>query len=109
MFVRIIPFVIACLLLGAHFLRQGNLPLVGVCLLAPFLFFVKKRWALSVLQVFAYGSAAIWLYTTVSLVRYRMAIGAPWTRMSLILLGVTAFTLLAAYLISSDVLKSRYS
>jgi hypothetical protein len=37
-----------------------------------------------------------------------MAIGAPWTRMSLILLGVTAFTLWAAHLLSSSVLKSRY-
>ncbi len=108
MFIRIIAFVVACLLLGAHFLRQGSLPLVGVCLLAPFLFFVKKRWALSVLQVFAYGGAAVWLYTTITLVRHRMAVGAPWTRMSLILLGVAAFTLLAAYLISSDVLKKRY-
>lgn len=109
MFIRIIPFVVACLLLGAHFLRQGSLPLMGVCLLAPFLLFVKKRWAWSVLRVFAYGSAAIWLYTTITLVRHRLAVGAPWTRMSLILLGVTAFTLFAAYLISSDVLRKRYS
>lgn len=109
MFIRIIPFVVACLLLGAHFLRQGSLPLVGVCLLVPLLLFVKKRWALNMLRVFAYGSAAIWLYATITLVRHRMAVGAPWTRMSLILLGVTAFTLLAATLISSDVLKKRYS
>ena len=108
MFVRIVPLVIACLLLAAHFLRQGSLPLVGVCLLAPFLLFVKKHWALSALQIFMYGSAAIWLYTTIALVQYRMAVGAPWIRMSLILLGVTAFNLLAARLLTSPVLKNRY-
>ena len=44
-FIRVIPFVVACFLLGAHFLRQGSLLLTGACLLAPFLLLIKKRWA----------------------------------------------------------------
>jgi len=109
MLVRIIPVVVASLLLSAHFLRQDNVPLTGICVIAPCLLLVKRRWILVVLQIVAYGGATIWLYTTVVLVRQRMAAGAPWIRMMAILLGVTALSLLAGYLLSSDVLKRHYS
>ncbi len=107
--VRIVIYVLACLLLGAHFLRQGNLIVTGLCLLAPCLLFIKKRWVLRLSQGVAYTSALVWLYTTYVLVRQRMMFDAPWLRMLLILLGVTALTALAGYLLSSDVVKRRYS
>ncbi len=109
MLVRIIPIVWASLLLGAHFLRQNNLPITGICVIAPCLLLIKRRWVLRVLQFVAYGGATLWIYTTFVLVRQRMIAGAPWVRMMVILLGVAALTLLAGQLLSSDVLKRRYS
>ena len=50
---RISLFVVAALLLGAHFLRAGSLALVALCLAAPLLFFWRQRWSLILLQLLA--------------------------------------------------------
>ena len=39
---RISLFVVAALLLGAHFLRAGNWPAMALCLAAPLLFFYRN-------------------------------------------------------------------
>jgi len=59
MMLRICLFSIAALLLGAHFFRGGSLALVALCLLAPLLFLLKSRWSVYLLQLSAYGAAAV--------------------------------------------------
>ena len=108
MFLRIIPLILAFLLLGAHFLRSGNTILIVASVLAPCLLLVKKRWTLLLIQGLAYCGVLVWIHSTVVLVRQRIAIGAPWGRMLLILSGVALFTLWAGYLLNSDVVKRRY-
>ena len=44
MALRIVLLVFAYLLLGAHFLRIGNLVLRVFCVLSPFLLFIRKRY-----------------------------------------------------------------
>jgi len=65
MILRIVPLVIASLLLAAHFLRGGSLGLMVVTVLAPLLLLIRKRWSLIVVQLSAYAAAAVWLYTTI--------------------------------------------
>ena len=108
MFIRLIPLIIAFLLLGAHFLRSGYMILAGVSILAPFLLLIKKRWILLLVQWLAYSGVIAWIQTTFSLVQQRIMAGVPWVRMLLILSGVTVFTLYAGYLLSSDIVKRRY-
>ncbi len=108
MVLRIIPLILASLLLGAHFLRGSSIILVGVSILAPLLLLIKKRWILLLVQGLAYAGALVWVHTTFVLVQQRMMVGAPWFRMFLILAGVTAFTLYAGYLLNSDVIKQHY-
>ena len=108
MVLRIIPLILASLLLGAHFLRGSSIILVGVSILAPLLLLIKKRWILLLIQGLAYVGALVWVHTTFVLVQQRMMVGAPWFRMFLILAGVTAFTLYAGYLLNSDVIKQHY-
>ena len=108
MFLRIISVILVFLLLGAQFLRSGNTFLMGVSVLTPCLLLVKKRWILLLGKWLAYSGALVWTHTTFLLVRQRIMSGAPWGRMLLILLGVTALTFYAGCLLNSDVVKQRY-
>ncbi len=108
MFTRIIPVIIAFLILGAHFLRGGYLILTVASILVPGLLLVRKRWILTLVQWLAYFGAAIWLYSASVLVQQRIMIGAPWVRMLIILFGVAVFTLFAGYLLTSDNIKKHY-
>jgi len=108
MALRISLFVIAALLLGAHFLRIGNLALVAACLGAPLLFLYRKRAVLLVLQILAYGAAVAWVVTAVRLVDARLRAGQPWQLAAAILGGVALFTAVAGLLLNSRQLRERY-
>ena len=108
MITRIIPLIIAFLLLGAHFLRSGHIILAGASLLIPLLLLIKKRWSLLFVKGLTYSGAIVWMQTTFFLVQQHRMAGAPWIRMMLILSGVTIFTLYAGYLLNSDIVKRRY-
>ena len=108
MALRISLFSIAALLLGAHFLRAGNMPLVALCLMAPLLFFCRRRWSLILLQALAYGAALNWVAVALQLMHMRQQLGMPWTTAVLILGGVALFTLIAGILLNSQVLRKRY-
>jgi len=108
MFVRVIPLILASLLLAAHFLRDGNLVLTLMCVLMPLLLLIKKRWSWLVVQLFAYAGAAIWIYTTVALVQQRIFWGIPWVRLVMILGGVALFTAWAGLLLNSSRIREMY-
>ena len=108
MTLRIVLFVIAALLLGAHFFRAGNTLFVVLCLAASLLFFYKRRLSLVLLQLMAYGAAAIWLVAAVRLVEFRQQSGQPWTVAAIILGAVALFTLVAGLLLNSRAIAQRY-
>lgn len=108
MILRIILFVTAAILLGAHFLRAGNIAMVALCLAAPLLFFYRKRRSLIALQLLAYGAALTWIAVTVQLVQMRQQSGQPWTVAAVILGSVALFTLLAGLLLNSRAIRERY-
>jgi hypothetical protein len=108
MIIRLIPLIVAFLLLGAHFLRSGHMFLAGVTILTPLLLLIKKRWILLFVKWLSYSAAIVWIQTTFSLVQQRRMAGVPWVRMLLILSGVTVLTLYAGYLLNSDIVKRPY-
>lgn len=108
MILRIILYVTAAIVLGAHFLRAGNITMVALCLAAPLLFFHRRRWSLIALQSFAYGAAATWIAVTVQLVQMRQQSGRTWAVAALILGSVVLFTLLAGLLLNSRAMRERY-
>ena len=109
MALRVSLYVVAALLLGAHFLREANLVAVALCAAAPLLFLWKQRWVPVVLQVLAYGAAAIWVITAVHLIDQRMLEGRGWTVAAIILGSVALLTLLAGLLLNARVIRERYS
>jgi hypothetical protein len=108
MIFRLLLFILASLLLAAHFFRNAHMPFVALCLLTPLLLLIKKRSILILLQSLAYLGVLVWIRTTYVLVRQRIGMAEPWGRMVVILLGVAIFTFLAGYLLNSDLLKQRY-
>ena len=108
MIVRIIVYVLASWLIAAHFLRSGNLALTAVCLAAPLLFPVRRRWSLLLAQFLAYVACAVWLLTTWQIVAMRRVFGLPWLRSAIILLSVAAVTAAAGLLLRSRTMQVRY-
>jgi len=98
-FARTIPAFLSGLLLGAHFLRDGNILLVLASVAFPFFVLARARWAKISVRCFLVGGALIWIHTAMLLANARMLAGQSWGRMAVILGAVAAFNLLAAALI----------
>jgi len=105
---RISLYVTAALLLGAHFLRSGEIAVVALCVGAPLLFLYRRRWSLILLQFLAYGASGSWLITAVLLVRDRQQSAQPWTLAALILFAAALLSLVAGLLLHSNRIKERY-
>ena len=98
---KYIPIVIAMIILGAHFLRDGQTVLALLIGASPLILLIRKNWSLLFMQGFAYFGTLIWLHAAITLTQQRIAFGAPWMRMLVILLVVAAFTLFAGLLLHS--------
>ena len=105
---RISLYAIAALLLGAHFLRAGNVLMMALCVAAPLLFLWRKRWSLLLLQILAYGAAVTWIVVAYQLMELRQRSGQPWTVAAIILGSVALFTVAAGLLLNSRAIKDRY-
>lgn len=105
---RVSLYVLAALLFGAHFLRDGNLVATGLSLCAPLLLLHRRRWVLAVLQVLAYAAAATWLSVGAGLVHARQEQGRSWTLALAIIVAVALVTLAAGLLLNSRAVKDRY-
>ena len=105
---RYLPIVLAAILLAAHFLRSFRLVPMAVCLLAPLLLLIKKRWSLVTLQLLAIPAAIIWILTLHGIIQERVFEGRSWTASAIILGEVALFTLLAGWLLNSQEVKEHY-
>ncbi|MEW6350145.1 MAG: hypothetical protein AB1646_13850 [Thermodesulfobacteriota bacterium] len=105
---RKVPIFVASALLAAHFARSGSAVLMAISLLVPLLLLIKRRWSLVVVQVSALVASAVWLDTTVLLVRDRLMSGRPWGVAVLILGSVALFTICAGLLLSSRTVRAQY-
>ena len=108
MILRMIPLVIASLLMAAHFLRGGNIGLVLLSILVPLLLLIRKRWSLILVQLSAYAAAMVWVYATIRLVQERMLLATPWSSAVIILSSVALFSVFAGLLLNSRKVKERY-
>jgi hypothetical protein len=105
---RIGFYSVAAVLTAAHFLRLGDLAAVLLCLSSPLLFFVRRDWAVLVLQGLAYAAAFLWAVTAWQIVSIRFAFGEPWLRAGIILLAVATFTATAGALLHGRTFQKAY-
>jgi hypothetical protein len=106
MILRIVFTVVASWLIAAHFFRAGDYIVVALCLAAPALFFVRRRWSLLVLEGLSYAAAVVWLVTAWQIVEMDKLFGKPWLRAAIILGAVAAFTALSGFLLRSRTLRA---
>lgn len=104
----LIPVVLSLLVLGAHFLRSGNLLAVSGTLVLVGLLFVRRPWAARAVQISLVLASLEWIRTLLQLTVERMHTGQPFLRMAIILGIVAAVTLLSAFLFQSRRLLEFY-
>lgn len=107
-FLRLLPVVLAILLLGAHFYRAGWVVLTGLCVAALLLLFLRKPWIPRLFQAVLLLGAVEWFRTLYVFAAMRIAWDEPWTRLALILGGVALFTALSALVFQGRQLKAFY-
>ena len=103
-----IPIVLSLLVLGAHFLRDGNSVGVFATLVVIGLLFVRRPWVARLMQVVLVLGTLEWLRTMYELAQMRALQGQPYGRMLIILGVVAAVTLCSALLFQSATLKKIY-
>lgn len=99
---------LSMLVLAAHFLRHGAVPLVIAVLIIIPIAFTPKRWAVRITQVCLLGAAIEWVATALNIMHERQAADEPYIRMLVILGSVAAVALLAAGLYQVPAARRRY-
>lgn len=104
---RLVPVVLSCLVLGAHFLRGGHAGVAVLLAAAPLVLLARRTAAVRAVQLLLLLGALEWVLTAARIGGARRALGAPWARMALILGTVAALALLGAALLQP--LARRFS
>ena len=108
MFALLIPTLLSCLVLGAHFLRGGQEYLMLVVCAVPLLLVLRRTWATRVVQAILILGALEWIRTTLAIRAVRIEEGRDWQRMAAILGSVAAFTWLSAMVYLLPPVKRMY-
>ena len=104
----VVPAAFATVLLAAHFLRAGWLPLVvALVAMIPFLG-LRRAWVPRLFQVVLGVGALEWLWTLLELREARMAVDEPHARLVVILGCVAVFSLLSAALFELPPVRRFY-
>ena len=106
--VALVPSALALLVLAAHFLRAGWLPLVVILVALIPLLGLRRRWVPRLFQVILGLGAMEWLRTLLELRDIRLALGQPHARMVAILGGVALFTAVCAALFELTPVRNWY-
>jgi len=99
----------ALLLLAAHLVHGGFLPLAGLAIFSLALLAVPHRWAARILQAVLAVATIEWALTTYVLAQLRVAHGQPYLRLVAILGLVTLFSATATLLFELPVMRRRFA
>jgi hypothetical protein len=107
-FLRLLPVILSCLLLAAHFSRNEIMLLTLVSLVLPLVLLVRRQWVPRLFQVLLVLGALEWIRRLIALALERQGAGEEWVRMALILGVVAALTASSALVFRGGALKQRY-
>lgn len=106
---QIMPAILACLILSAHYLRSGNLfGFLVVLALAVLALSARRAWSLKILQGMIFASPFLWVFTAYRIAMDRMMEGRPYVRACLIFAGVALFSGWSAALLSKPKVRERF-
>jgi len=95
-------------LLGAHFHRAGNWPLLAGCAALIALLALPRAWVARLVQLCLLAGALEWVWTAMLLIQQRQVLGQPWTRLALILGAVALLTAASALVFQGPRLRARF-
>jgi hypothetical protein len=99
---------LALLLLAAHLVHAGLMPLAALAILLVGLLAVPRPWASRTLQFVLAAAVIEWILTTAGLAQLRLRHNEPHIRLTVILGSVTLFTALAALAFQHPVLRAYF-
>jgi len=105
---QLVPVVLSLLVLGAHFLRAGNLAMVGVVLVLLGLLGARRWWAARCVQAALLLGTVEWVLTLREIAAERASSGRPAVRLWIILGSVALVTAFSALMFQTARMKSRY-
>ena len=108
MFALLIPTLLSCLVLAAHFFRNGQIYLMLAACAAPLLLAFSRPWSTRLVQILLIVGALEWVRTTLAIRADRIDEGRDWHRMAIILGCVAVFTLVSAVLYELPPLRRCY-
>jgi hypothetical protein len=92
----LIPTLLSCLVLAAHFFRGGHTFLMLAVCAAPLLLLIHRAWATRMVQAILLVGALEWVRMLLQIRAIRIDEGREWHRMAFVLSGVAVFTFLSA-------------
>ena len=99
---------LALVLLAAHLMHAGWMPLAGLALLLIGLLLVRRPWAARTVQIVLAVATIEWALTAFGLAQLRIGHGQPYVRLVVILGAVTLFTALAAAAFQHPALRRHF-
>lgn len=99
---------LALLLLAAHLVHAGAMPLAALAILLAGLLAVPRPWAARTLQVVLAIAVIEWILTTVGLAQQRLRHDEPYVRLVAILGSVALLSALAAVAFQHPVLRAYF-
>lgn len=90
---------LALIMGGAHFWRAGQHGLGLACVGLMGLLWTRLAWVRMVTSLVCFALAARWVWVCGSFVGIRSAMGEPWMRLMVILMGVALFTLYIGWML----------
>ncbi|MCL1065473.1 hypothetical protein L2735_01390 [Shewanella olleyana] len=105
---RIILISIAYVLLAAHFLRFGQMPLAITCVLLPLLLLLKNNLMTRLIQMgLIIATLIVWAPATYQYINLRITMNEPWYLLATIMGTVITFSFFASYCINGLVNPPR--
>ncbi|UCH18955.1 MAG: hypothetical protein JSW36_08220 [Burkholderiales bacterium] len=98
---------VSFVLLGAHFFRAGQWPLLLACVVLLPLLLVRRAWVPRLMQACLLAGSLEWAWTAFALAQQRIAFGQPWLRLASILGVVAMFTAASALVFGVRRLRVR--
>lgn len=108
-FALLLPAIISLLVLAAHFLRYGNLIVIGTIALLLLLLLIKHKISARIVQLGLLLATIEWIGTAHMLISYRLDYDMPWIRLSAIMIFVILFTFASIFVFKTKTLRERYA
>ena len=107
-FVRLLWPIFMNILMAAHFLRFNGYVTAILILLVNLTLMIRKPIIITLWQVLLGMASVMWIYVSLGFIQFRVATGAPWMRLSIIMGLVVILNFGCIFWINNKKLKAYF-